>query len=202
MSDVPRRSPPAASRIVCSQLSASFRFNIPVPDSNGHFTLLHWLRVIAIGRRPRATLVRIAVLVVVCVVTFKYCLLPIRVNGISMLPTFHTGQVNFINCLAYLFHEPRRGDIVSVRFAGTHVMLMKRVIGLPGETVEFHAGQAYINGQPLDESYVKFPCDWEHGPIQCSPTQYYVVGDNRSMPFELHEQGRAARERIVGKLLL
>lgn len=162
----------------------------------------HWLRVVLIGRRPKATLVRIAVLAAACFVTFKFILLPIRIDGISMQPTYHTGQVNLINRLAYLRHEPQRGDIVSVRFAGTSVMLMKRIIALPGETLEFHDGHAYINGKLLDEPYVKSGCDWEHEPIVCSPTQYYIVGDNRSMPFSFHTQGRAERERIVGKLFL
>ena len=162
----------------------------------------HWLRVVAIGRRPKATLVRIALLVVVCFVTFKYCLLPIRVQGISMEPTYRTGQVNLVNCLAYLRHEPQRGDIVSVRFSGKSVMLMKRIIALPGETIEFRLGRAYINGQLLDEPYVKFSCDWNHEPEQCGPNEYYVVGDNRSMPFDSHYKGRAERERIVGKVLL
>jgi signal peptidase I len=162
----------------------------------------HWLRVLAIGRRPRATLIRIAVLVVACIVTFKFILLPIQVKGISMEPTYHNGTVNFINRLAYLQHEPRRGDIVSVRFAGMSVMYMKRIIALPGETLEFHKGRAYVDGQLLDEPYVKNACDWETGPIKCSATQYYVVGDNRSMPFLFHEQGRAERERIIGKLFL
>jgi signal peptidase I len=162
----------------------------------------HWLRVLAIGRRPRATLVRIAVLVVVCFVTFKFILLPVRIEGISMEPTLHNHRVSFVNRLAYLRHEPQRGDIVSVRFTGEHLMLMKRIIALPGETLEFHAGHAYINGQLLDEPYIKFSCNWETGPIQCSATQYYIVGDNRSMQFALHMQGRAERERIIGKLFL
>ena len=162
----------------------------------------HWLRVLAVGRRPKATLVRIAVLVVTCFVTFKFILLPIRVEGISMQPTYHTGEIDCVNRLAYLRHEPQRGDVVSVRLAGTSVMYLKRIIGLPGETVAFHGGRAFINGQPLDEPYVKFRCDWEHEPIQCGPDQYYVVGDNRSMPFELHTQGRADRDRIIGKILL
>jgi signal peptidase I len=158
--------------------------------------------VLTIGRRPKNTLIRIAVLIAVCVVVFKFILLPIRIDGISMLPTYHTGQVNCINRLAYLRHEPQRGDIVSVRLAGNSVMFMKRIIALPGETVTFHDGHAYIDGQLLEEPYVKLPCDWEHEPIQCGPDQYYVVGDNRSMQFGLHTQGRADRERIVGKLFL
>jgi signal peptidase I len=166
-----------------------------------------WLQVALVGRRPQATLLRIAVLVVVCFVTFHFVLLPIRVDGISMEPTYHNHGVNFVNRLAYLFHEPRRGDVVSIRFsrpegfATPSEMLMKRIIALPGETVSFHDGHAYINGRRLDEPYVKLPCHWEHAPIHCGPDQYYVVGDNRSMPFEFHTQGRAERDRIVGKVL-
>lgn len=162
----------------------------------------HWLRVLAIGRRPRNTLIRIAVLIFVCFVTFKFVLLPIRIEGISMEPTYHNHQVNCINRLAFRNHEPQRGDIVSVRLAGESVMLMKRIIALPGETVSFHNGHTYINHRPLPEPYVKNPCDWEAGPIVCSANEYYVVGDNRAMPFNLHTQGRATRDRIIGKLLL
>lgn len=188
--------------IVCSQLSPGFRFNTAVPDTNKRSTLAYWLRVLTIGRRPKATFVRIIVLTVTCFITFKFILLPIRIDGISMQPTYHTGQINCINRLAYFRHEPQRGDIVSVRLAGHSVMFMKRIIGLPGETVAFHDGHAIINGKQLDEPYVKLPCDWEMTPVQCSPNEFYVVGDNRSMLIELHTKGRAERERIVGKLFL
>ncbi len=167
-----------------------------------------WLQVALIGRRPRTTLLRILVLSVVCFITFKFVLLPIRVEGISMEPTYHNHRVNCVNRLAYLRHEPQRGDVVSIRFSRPDnfstpsEMLMKRIIALPGESVSFHEGHAYINGQLLDEPYVKSACDWEHEPVQCGPDQYYVVGDNRSMPFELHTQGRAERDRIIGKLFL
>ena len=177
-------------------------------NTNNPVTRPHWLQVLAIGRRPRTTLIRIAVLVVGCLVTFKFFLLPIRVDGISMEPTYHTGQVNCINRLAYLRHEPRRGDIVSVRLskpdglANPSILFMKRILGLPGETVAFHDGHAYINGRLLAEPYLKKPCDWEHEPMLCGPDEYYIVGDNRSMPFSYHTQGRVKRDHIVGKLLL
>lgn len=161
-----------------------------------------WLRIFLIGRRPKTTLVRAGVLIATCFVVFRFILLPIRITGSSMLPTYRDGQINFANRLAYLRHEPQRGDVVSIRLAGPSMMLMKRIIGLPGETVVFRAGHVHINGQLLDEPYVKQPCDWEKGPVVCGPDEYYVVGDNRSMPFELHEQGRAERDRIIGKPLL
>lgn len=161
-----------------------------------------WLRRVVIGRRPKVTLIRIVVLIVTCFVIFKYILLPIRIEGISMQPTYHDRQVNFVNRLAYLRHEPQRGDVVSVRLAGKSVMFMKRIIGLPGETVSFRHGHIFINGQLLDEPYLKFSCDWDGESIVCGPSQFYVVGDNRSMPFTFHTQGRADRDRIVGKVLL
>jgi signal peptidase I len=161
-----------------------------------------WLRIVAIGRNPKATLVRVAVLVVTSFVVFKFILLPIRVEGISMLPTYKDRSWNLVNRLAYLRHEPQRGDVVSIRLAGPHVMYMKRIIGLPGETVAFKKGRVLINGEVLDEPYEKSPCDWNCPSVTLGPTEYYVVGDNRTMPPELHKHGEISRSRIVGKLLL
>lgn len=161
-----------------------------------------WMSRIAIGRNPRNTLVRIIVLVVVCFVVFKFVLLPIRIEGPSMLPTYQERGINFVNRLAYLRSDPQRGDVVGIQLAGPHIMFMKRIVGLPGETVAFHDGRVVINGVPLDEPYVKLPSNWEAAPIVLKPGEYYVVGDNRSMPKELHEEGPAERRRIVGKVLL
>lgn len=167
-----------------------------------------WLQIVIIGRRPKFTLIRILVLVTLVTLTVKFVLLPIRVEGISMEPTYRNHKVDCVNRLAYLWHEPQRGDVVAVRysepghFSEPSQMLMKRIIGLPGESISFHDGRVYINGRLLEEPYLKSSCDWEHSPIQCGPTEYYVVGDNRSMPFEYHVQGRAERDHIIGKVLL
>jgi signal peptidase I len=159
-------------------------------------------RVIAIGRHPRNTLIRILVLVAVCFVVFKFVLLPIRVTGISMLPTYKDRSVNFVNRLAYLRHEPQRGDVVNIRYAGIHLMLMKRIVGLPGETVAFEDGHVLINGRLLDEPYEKSACDWNREPAKLDANEYFVVGDNRTMPMEDHWFGKVLRERIIGKVLL
>jgi len=182
--------------------------------------LLRWLRILVIGRHPRRTLVRVVALIVTSFVVFKFVLLPIRVEGISMLPTYQDHSVNFVNRLAYLRHEPRRGDVVSIRFdreetntlTGTppagdwlktpHVMLLKRIIGLPGETVAFDHGHVLINGEVLDEPYEKTPCNWDRPPVKVGPGEYFVVGDNRTMPWEGHMFGRAQRSQIIGKVLL
>jgi signal peptidase I len=166
------------------------------------------LRIAFIGRNPKVTLARAAILVVTCIVVFKLVLLPIRVQGISMLPTYEDKSANFVNRLAYLRHEPRRGDVVGLRLAGTNVfyrtpgvMYMKRIVGLPGETVAFADGHLLINGTALDEPYVKGPCDWNRAPVTVGSNQYFVVGDNRSMPWQYHAFGKAEKEQIVGKVL-
>src|SRR5215831_2761166 len=115
-----------------------------------------WWRRLLIGRRPKRTLVRIVVLVITAFVLTRFVFLPIRVDGGSMLPTYKERGVNFVNRLAYLLHEPRRGDVVGIRLAEQsiwfpHFLYMKRIVGLPGETVAFHGGHAFINGKVLDE---------------------------------------------------
>jgi signal peptidase I len=179
-----------------------------------------WLRIILIGRNPKVTFARIAVLVVTCFIIFKFILLHIQVEGISMLPTYPDQSKHFVNRFAYLWHGPQRGDVVGLRFSRAvtntpagihqaaswletpHVMLLKRIVGLPGETVAFADGRVLINGEVLDEPYEKTPCDWNRPPVKLGPDEYFVVGDNRTMPWEDHTFGRAQRSQIVGKALL
>ena len=163
-----------------------------------------WVRTVIIGRNPKVTLVRVAILIITCTLLFKFVLLPVRVDGPSMLPTYRERSINVINRLAYRSNEPKRGDVVAVRYTGPNMMLMKRIVALPGETIEFVNGRILINGRFLDEPYVKNACDWNGKPEHSTmrDDEYYVVGDNRSMPFEFHTQGGARRERILGKVML
>ncbi len=173
-----------------------------MPNGATRSRLPDWVRIALIGRRPKRTLIRVCVLAVVCYIVLGFLLLPVRVDGLSMLPTYRDGGRNLINRLPYLFHEPRRGDVVGVRFAGPHLMLLKRIVGLPGETVEFADGHLLVDGKALAEPYVKSACHWNMLPRKLGARQYFVVGDNRSMGMEFHEFGVAARERILGKILL
>lgn len=161
-----------------------------------------WVRRVLIGRDPKRTAVRVVCWVVLLLLIRAYVLLPVRIDGPSMLPTYQNHGVNFLNRLAYARSEPKRGDIVGIKLAGEHVMYLKRIIALPGETLEFRQGRAYVNGTPLEEPYVKFSCNWDQPPVTVGADEYYVVGDNRSMEFSAHVQGRAARSRIAGKALL
>ena len=165
-------------------------------------SLPQWFLTVVIGRKPKWTLVRLAVLLVATWVVFNYVLTrPIRVTGISMEPTYHDGQINIINRLAYLRHEPERGDVVGVSLAGDHALYLKRIVGLPGETVAFVSGKLYINDEPVDEPYVRSQWDWNMPPRRLGFNEYYVVGDNRGMPMVDHTQGVALRNKIVGRVL-
>jgi len=169
-----------------------------------------WLARIVIGRRPKWTLIRVATLILVAYVLFKFVLIPIQVKGESMLPTYHTGQINFINRLAYRQHGPERGDVVGIPWLDQmdgKVLLLKRVVGLPNETISFSNNVLFINSQPLDEPYVRWHAEgpynepWMMAPILLGPDQYYVVGDNRTMPIRNHTQGKFHLTQIAGRVL-
>ena len=89
------------------------------------------------GRNPRLTLVRILVLVIAAVVVVKTILLPVRLQGISMLPAYRSGTLNVANRIAYLWRAPARGDVIAIRMAGPSVVYVKRIVGLPGERLRF-----------------------------------------------------------------
>ena len=115
-----------------------------------------------------------------------------------MEPTYRNGSVNFVNTLRYRFHEPRRGDIVAIILAGRRVMLLKRIVGLPGERLAFRDGALIINGHPVPEPYLKSGYDWNMPELEVGPDEFFVVGDNRQMPLEVHLHGRVKRYKVVG----
>jgi signal peptidase I len=143
----------------------------------------------------------VVVLAVVSFVTFRWVLMPIRTEGSSMLPTYGSGKLNLVNTLAYRKAPPARGDVVAIRFAGPHVVYVKRVIGLPGERVGVSKGQVQINGASLNEPYVRNRRPWDYAEVTLGPREYFVVGDNRGMNVGEHDFGRVEIERILGRVV-
>ncbi|MDD2479252.1 MAG: signal peptidase I [Victivallaceae bacterium] len=150
-----------------------------------------------IPRLTRIYLIRIAVIILLCFTIFGFVLRPAWVKGGSMEPTYRKIGLNFIYLLKYWHSKPQRGDIVAIYYE-KKVMFLKRIVALPDETVEFRDGKLYVNGQKLDEPYVKKPCDWELPPRTVQYGYYYVVGDNRNQPIERHQFGQVAQRRIIG----
>jgi len=144
-----------------------------------------------------------SILVVLVVILFRYVLAPMRLNGVSMEPSYLHGQFSIANRLAYIRELPARGDVVAVRLrdTGRSVFLLKRIVGLPGERIGFESGRVTVNGRRLEEAYLGYQSDWEREPVLCAEDEYFVVGDNRSMPIRDHTFGRASLTRIVGKVI-
>jgi signal peptidase I len=143
-------------------------------------------------------LIRVSLVALFAYIFFGHLCIPFTIQGISMEPTYHNGGVNFCWRLHYLFSEPKRHDVVTVRFAGSKVMLLKRVVAREGEQVEFRGGKLFVDGKEIDEPYVRYPCNWNLPPRQVEEDCIYVVGDNRNMPIENHHFGQASKSRIMG----
>jgi signal peptidase I len=163
--------------------------------------LAQWGRRIVIGRNPKRTLARAAVLVVVSFIVFKFLLLPIRVTGISMIPTYRDGGVTFVNRRAYFHARPKRSDIVAIRIDGKAELLLKRIVGLPGERLSIDRGLVKINDQPLVEPYAGINPTWDLDEVVLGEDEYWVMGDNRSMDQKSHTMQPIKLRDIIGKVV-
>jgi len=146
------------------------------------------------GRHPLRTFTRIAILVLSSFLVFKFILVPVKLTGNSMDPTFCNGQNGFINKLAYVWEKPKRGDIVGFRVHGDKQIIIKRIIGMPGERIAFHSGEVFINGKGLAEPYLAAKGAWEWPEEALGDNVYFVTGDNRV----ISQQIRIQPDEILG----
>jgi signal peptidase I len=123
-----------------------------------------------------------------------------QVYGQSMEPNLHAGQRLIVEKISYRFHSPRRGDIVVLRLPEQRGnFLIKRVIGLPGETVEVRDQNVLINGHPIDESYLDQPIRYSMSPRQVPEDSVFVLGDNRGFSNDSRSFGPVAISNIIGR---
>jgi signal peptidase I len=121
----------------------------------------------------------------------------------SMEPSFHEGQRLVVNKVVYIFGEPERGDVVIFRAPNQqHDDFIKRVIALPGDTVEVKDRAVYVNGIKLDEPYIKSPPTYNMAEITVPDDDYFVLGDNRNNSNDSHYGWLLPRENIIGKAWL
>ena len=144
--------------------------------------------------------------VVVVLIVNNFLLINARVPSESMEKTIMTGDRFFGNRLAYLFDDPERFDIVVFKYPDDESQLfVKRVIGLPGETVEIKDGKVYINGSetPLDDSFTPETPTGDYGPDVVPEGSYFMLGDNRnhSGDSRFWKQPYVEKEKIVGKAI-
>jgi signal peptidase I len=125
-----------------------------------------------------------------------------------MQPTLEINDRLIIDKVTYRFDDPKRGDIVV--FSPPPILqeqdvrddLIKRIIGLPGDDVAVENGKVFVNGEVLDETYLKDGIDYEFGPVTVPPDQYLVLGDNRNNSFDSHAWGFVPSENIIGRALV
>ena len=126
----------------------------------------------------------------------------VRVDGFSMNPTLQNGEYILVNKLAYKTGKPQRGDIVVFMFPmNLEEDLIKRVIGLPGESVSVKDGVVSINGTPLIEPYIN-AAPFYNGEWQVPEGQLFVLGDNRNDSRDSHQWGLLPIENVIGKAVL
>lgn len=145
-------------------------------------------------------------IIIIAVVLFikAFIVTPIKVNGESMYPTLEEGDIMILNKTAYYFNKPKRFDIVVVDMPDEY--LIKRVIGLPGEQIEYKDNILYVDGKKVKE-------DFEHGKTDdfnikelgsdTVPSGYYLVlGDNRGNSLDSRELGFMKEEQLLGRTSL
>ena len=145
--------------------------------------------------------------VIVVLVVNNFLLINVVVSSESMENTIMTGDRVFGNRLAYLFGEPERFDIVVFKYPDDESQrFIKRVIGLPGETVEIREGKVYINGSdtPLDDSFTLETPVGNWGPYIVPEGSYFMLGDNRnnSKDSRMWDNPYVKKEKILGKAML
>jgi signal peptidase I len=124
------------------------------------------------------------------------------VDGQSMMGTLHSGDRVIVNKLSYRLHEPRRGDVVVLENLDGAVEirdLIKRVIGIPGDTVEYRDCQLFVNGQRVAEPYLDpnlvsaDRCGGDQPPVEVEPDHVFVMGDNRAASLD-------SRTELIGQI--
>lgn len=165
-----------------------------------------------VGKRRINPLVEWVLVVIVAIssalLVRAYVVQQFAVEGASMINTLQNGDRVLVNRLSYRLHEPGRGDVVVLkRFVGAAEErdLIKRVVGLPGETIEFRSCVVYVNGNPLIEPYIdpgiqaRDGCGGDQAPLVVPPETVFVLGDHRGKSSDSRVFGPVSDQMLIGR---
>jgi len=169
---------------------------------------------LAESKHKRSALVEWIVVVVVAIssalLVRAYVLQQFAVEGTSMLTTLHPSDRVLVNKLSYRLHDPRRGDVVVLKRIESNAQerdLIKRVVALPGETIEYRSCQLFINGALIKEPYLdpqivtSNRCGADQPPVKVEPKHVFVMGDNRGGSLDSRDEsvGQVAYSNLIGR---
>lgn len=152
----------------------------------------------------------IVVILAIMVMIYLFVMSPQEINGASMEPNFHNGEYILTNKITFKLGNPKRGDVVIFKSPkNKDVDYIKRIIGLPGDTVSLKNSKVYVNNQLLNESYLSpdvyiFGGSYlqEGGEVDVPAGRYFVMGDNRPHSSDSREFGPIAKEDFIGKAIV
>lgn len=153
-------------------------------------------------------LIYIAIVLALTFLVVRYVGQRTQVSGDSMYPTLHNGDNLIVDKLSYRFKDPERYDIIVFPYQyKEETYYIKRIIGLPGETVQIIDGTIYINGSVLDENYGRekmVSSGLALDEIQLGEDEYFVLGDNRNASSDSREPdvGNIHRDDIIGRAFI
>lgn len=128
---------------------------------------------------------------------------PRTVHGQSMEPSLHENERLIIDLLSYRFRAPQRGEIVVITMADRRGdPVIKRIIALPGETIEIRRGNVHINGEPIDEPYITQLTTGSLEPLLVPEEHLFVLGDNRGASNDSRYFGVVPYDRVLGRAWL
>lgn len=142
------------------------------------------------------------------IVIYLFIMQPNQVKGVSMVPTFHDGEYIFTSKVTYKFRDIQRGDVVVFKSPrNPDIEYIKRVIGLPGDTIRIGQGVVYVNNKPLEEPYISDTTNlWEGGylkedeQVTVPDGKVWVMGDNRPRSSDSREFGPVTIESLIGQV--
>ncbi len=153
-----------------------------------------------VGGAIKETLETIIPAIIIALLINLFLAQATRVYGQSMEPNLHTDERLIVEKVSYKIRPPERHDIIVLKVReDSKELLIKRVIGLPGETVEVKEGNVYVDGQMLDEPYLARPTLGYYAPTVVPPSCVFVMGDNRNASNDSRSFGAIPYENIIGK---
>ena len=164
----------------------------PEPARSSFFDLRSWARDLIVS-----------LFIAAVFIVFLYQ--PVKVEGTSMMPILQDQERIFINKFVYKFTGISRGDVVVFWYPlDPSKSYVKRVIGLPGDTVQVRFGKVYVNGRLLSEDYLipEYMDHQSYAATQVEPNRFYVMGDHRNSSNDSRSWGTVPRDHIYGKAVL